>query len=1185
MERIEKRDNSFEELVRIYLEKGPDRVNLAKVNMSSELEVRFNVVKEAEGLNKKALSKDDYDNVVKELYAAGFAPHQGDIKGKQLMRIYKEGLHDTRVELAGTDTIQDYCRSNDIRTLLENPKHNEKDKVTLTKKTEPRDAAGDPVRYVDNREYRFRVSYKMEENTPLLSAASLKEGEVARAVVDWKEKRKTFRYMNRVRFSHPDLPVFADLTILKMSKTPDFTLQESNVLNALPTYEVELEVDNSRTGITPEALLAALRKAIRVVLQALQKTPYPVSYREQDDVLKEYLLMTHHGKRGWEEIRWDKKADRAVTDWSRFFAGPSSRTLQWDNLRPVADSGPDSGSAISVRHNYTVTDKADGDRKMLYISSTGKVYTMDVNMNIAFTGSTVEDKTLHRTLLDGEHILLDKEREDINLFACFDVYYIAGKNCRCLPFVKVAGEEDLEDARYRLFNLESICARLTVYNSEYKVQSTRNYLKIRCKQFYTERVGFSSSAVGSLIPVNTIFEGCKKLLQAGMQFDYETDGLIFTPCKSGVLGCKEHDDVVFKSTWAESFKWKPPHYNTIDFMVRMVKDKSGKDLVITEADGANYKMASLWCGYNPSRDLKNYYCEYVLEDLLPERGSENYKQKPMRFIPSSEPYDADAYFCKLPVTETAPNVYLTRTVSADKEPFDENTIVEFRYDLSEEDKRLRWKPIRVRTDKTEQLRQFKNNFGNAYHVCNDNWYSIHHPITEAMLSGKDPVPNPSQGDVEDGVYYIRSGAADERIREKTRGLRDFHNKYVKSRLIQCAASMAAGLKGNGRILLDIAVGLGGDLHKWVDAGIQFVVGIDSAQNNLTSPLDGACKRMIEWRTRHPSRPFRAVFLHGDGGKNIQSGDAFPSDSKGRKIMQCLGGHTKDVEYKMVQSKFGIAKNGFGIVSCQFAMHYFFESKRSLNEFVRNLCENTTEGGYFIGTCYDGHTVFNWLSGRGMPIVGTYPHPDTKEPVEMYRIEKRYTQDAFKPDATSLGYKIDVYQETIGKVFPEYLVNFEYFMKLMSEYGFDLADKAKTREFGVGLPTGMFADLFDAMVEDSVEYGSAARMSAPERALSFMNRYFIFRKNRMASAELVFNNQMALPTEAAEGEGEVQALSHVQDSEFVAAEPPVTNLATNIAKVSTAATQVGEGVPVKRVDRRYKSAKSLRYANTIKNMLT
>ena len=67
-----------------------------------------------------------------------------------------------------------------------------------------------------------------------------------------------------------------------------------------------------------------------------------------------------------------------------------------------------------------------------------------------------------------------------------------------------------------------------------------------------------------------------------------------------------------------------------------------------------------------------------------------------------------------------------------------------------------------------------------------------------------------------------------------------------------------------------------------------------------------------------------------------------------------------------------ANKGFDIGSCQFALHYFFENSDTLQGFVRNVAECVKEGGYFIGTCYDGRKIFDSLKdkkrGEGNSIV-------------------------------------------------------------------------------------------------------------------------------------------------------------------------------------------------------------------------
>jgi hypothetical protein len=108
-------------------------------------------------------------------------------------------------------------------------------------------------------------------------------------------------------------------------------------------------------------------------------------------------------------------------------------------------------------------------------------------------------------------------------------------------------------------------------------------------------------------------------------------------------------------------------------------------------------------------------------------------------------------------------------------------------------------------------------------------------------------------------------------------------------------------------------------------------------------------------------------------------------------------------------------------------------------------------------------------------------------------------------------QIDVYQDSINKVFPEYLVNFKYLTQLMDQYGFALlsADEAHHR---LGLPagSGRFEELYRRMQHDlqsrrivKEEYGAAADMSPEEQAVSFLNRYFVFKKTHTVNTENLY----------------------------------------------------------------------------------
>lgn len=108
------------------------------------------------------------------------------------------------------------------------------------------------------------------------------------------------------------------------------------------------------------------------------------------------------------------------------------------------------------------------------------------------------------------------------------------------------------------------------------------------------------------------------------------------------------------------------------------------------------------------------------------------------------------------------------------EVFEEDMIVEFRYDL-ELSGAWKWVPLRVRYDKTTELRAGIKNYGNAYHVANNNWHSIHNPITESMIMTGQGIPEFIE---DEDVYYNRT--EDSGSEYSSRAMRDFHNLFVKN---------------------------------------------------------------------------------------------------------------------------------------------------------------------------------------------------------------------------------------------------------------------------------------------------------------------------------------------------------------------------------------------------------------------
>ena len=113
-----------------------------------------------------------------------------------------------------------------------------------------------------------------------------------------------------------------------------------------------------------------------------------------------------------------------------------------------------------------------------------------------------------------------------------------------------------------------------------------------------------------------------------IQLGEKTDGLIFTPAWPGV-GSNEagHAGPLEKITWASSLKWKPPEFNTIDFLVINKLDKNGKPEVhhiFQEGknmqgiqDVIQYKTIELHCGF----DIRNKQHAFVnpFQDVVDDK--------------------------------------------------------------------------------------------------------------------------------------------------------------------------------------------------------------------------------------------------------------------------------------------------------------------------------------------------------------------------------------------------------------------------------------------------------------------------------------------------------------------------------------------------------------------------------------
>jgi hypothetical protein len=120
--------------------------------------------------------------------------------------------------------------------------------------------------------------------------------------------------------------------------------------------------------------------------------------------------------------------------------------------------------------------------------------------------------------------------------------------------------------------------------------------------------------------------------------------------------------------------------------------------------------------------------------------------------------------------------------------------------------------------------------------------------------------------------------------------------------------------------------------------------------------------------------------------------------------------------------------------------------------------------------------------------------------KIWEVNKLYDNDTFDDDQSSVGYKINVFQETINQNIDEYLVNFEYLTRVMENYGFQVLSDIDAQNLGLPSGCGLFEDLFRQMTTSqtgrngmSDRFGKARDMSNNEKDISFKNRYFVFKK--------------------------------------------------------------------------------------------
>jgi hypothetical protein len=853
--------------------------------------------------------------------------------------------------------------------------------------------------------------------------------------LEWKPLSKNYMNKKIIGFKHTSGISFV-AEIMKENTEPYTTMKDA--LLAHQSFTVQFKVVMT-SQIDVKNKVDDMIRYMMFFYQEMQHDFFPMTIEEQKLIFNKYSKLILSAR---ELSRYE------LNNPTPYFLAPKPVTLDQKNL-----IDPDTAVGVtSILKNYAVTDKADGERMLFFVDDLGDCYLINNVYQAMKTGIQTTSNALYKSLFDGEYIIKHNE------FAVFDVYYIGGENVMKLPLMT----PDNKPSRYAKMEhaLDS-----TFWNT--KESSMELVLK---KHVHAEG--------------KEMFNACKKILEDKSR-DYNIDGLVFTPIDLPVFGYypNQYKKIKGKSVaWDKVFKWKPPEQNTIDFLV---KEQEG--FYFNEKTQKKYKRYKLFTGYNATQweDISVWNgMQRIYQRGRAQEKEDEYQAKLFKPI---EFYHPSVSMAAIPV-EASGVAY-----TSEKEPIEDNTIVEMSYDAQEG-----WVPLRIRQDKTKLLRTSGKitKTANDLSVALNIWHSIHYPVKVEHIIGQETVPGSSIPiDIEErmlgtnDVYYARDIPRNHMLSVH---MLNFHNHGIKSMLYSHPP--------NRDMLLELACGMAGDLPRWRDNQYNFILGVDLVKNNIES-ANGSYARFLNQRDEYIKRNQRgqqriyypnAVFVIGDCALPLESGEAAKGKDYDSEVLLKLLYQGKVIEKYNFLNNYritGKASRKFDVVSCQFAIHYFFKTKDRLEGFLRNVSFNLKPQGRFIATFMDGQRVHKLIQKAGKA-------EGKKENNTVWAIQKQY--GAFTK-ANPYGKLIDVFLENTNHFIPEFLVHFEVLREKAREFQLEVVDE--------GFFEATFYNLLQKIQNNDPNRNAyldrdilSLKDDPVQTQFSFLNRWVIFRK--MDASEMV-----------------------------------------------------------------------------------
>lgn len=779
-----------------------------------------------------------------------------------------------------------------------------------------------------------------------------------------------------------------DVTDVKQTNKIDY------IYNTVSSYELEIDISFKKN--LKNFNLKDLYKTFSIYLleleKFLQQSSYLMKNTEYKNVLSNFNKLIYNNDN---ESYYDLPAMQSIS-------------IEIDHIIKLLPG------------NYTVTDKADGDRYLMIIFNKN-VYLISNNLEIKKILENISEE-YNDTILDGEYIYLSSPYNKY-LYLAFDILFFKGQDIRVEELFKnrldflVKILNDLFNINLKIgfyppkneYNIDNII-KFHDENMNFHLTQLINNLKIS-KDFNIINGKYfmfpmAISSKNDIYKLSVLLYD-KYINGLNIKCPYNLDGLVYTPINQKY--------VIKKSINYPILKWKPELRNSIDFYIEFEKDKNTNKIMkvydYSYKDDIQDNMQDNMQDNNEENNDINIIANkgfYQIANLYV--GSVKNKQE----VPVLFQNETENYIAYIPIVDGyARDIH--NNIIEDK------TVVEFSYDnISKLNKYCRWIPLKTRFDKTESVMKYKRKYGNFIYTANSIWQSIIKAITYEdikLLSNNNLYDNQiellkSKIDIKDNDKYYQLTT------NIGTGMRAFHN-YIKTNMIQTYCSIKTYYDNNKIMkkkldILDVCAGRGGDLFKFYKANINSAVCIDKVEKGLCSGSDSAIYRYNTMKKRYPDSP---------PIKFIVANTCMKLDY----LNQYKYSNINEINIKNIKEIFGEDENSknyktFDVFNIQFAIHYMFENKDTFNALCYNINKYLNQDGYVLITTFDGNIVHNSFINNHIKKISSIDENN----LILYDIIKKYSDKIDLNNLvgdSNLGLQIDIFNSIYSeKYIPEYIVN-------------------------------------------------------------------------------------------------------------------------------------------------------------------